>query len=238
MGNVTLEKIQLKEEKELFFSYPDEPQELGCIGHLRGDFGNGKSFYSTWFPHKNEHLNNEYFKTIFNAVIEELRENGNVLSERSAMYNFCSPKKDCSINGIHKNMTWGFRIETQDFLIYLRCSPVYGDYNFYAYCYDKNMLLDKLAGDRGLPRYCYAHLPTTGEDIRIDFATSGYTPCGKLARDVKEINKALDVTLAQAEALKAGSMFGWDVPAADPKNYDENGKPKPITKKRTERGER
>ncbi len=71
-------------------------------------------------------------------------------------------------------MTWGFRIETQDFLIYLRCSPVCGDYNFYAYCYDKNMLLDKLAGDRGLPRYCYAHLPTTGEDIRIDFATSGY----------------------------------------------------------------
>ncbi len=238
MGNVTLEKIQLKEEQELFFSSFDEPQELGCIGHLRGDFGNGKSFYSTWFPHKNEHLNNEYFKSILNAVINELRDEGNVLFERSAMYNSCSTRKDCKILGIHKNMTWGFRIETQDYLIYLRCSPVCGDYNFYAFCYDKNMLLDKLAGDRGLPRYCYAHLKTIRQDVRIDFATSGYTPCGNLGRDVKELNKALGITPAQVVAMQCGSMFGWDIPAADPKSYDENGEVKSRAKRKDERGER
>lgn len=31
------------------------------------------------------------------------------------------------------------------------------------------------------------------------------------------------VTKAQAEAMYMGSLFGWDVPAADPLNYDEEG---------------
>ena len=30
---------------------------------------------------------------------------------------------------------------------------------------------------------------------------------------------------AQAEAMKAGSLLGWDCPAADPKNYNEKGTP-------------
>ena len=37
-------------------------------------------------------------------------------------------------------------------------------------------------------------------------------------------NASLGVGKAQIEAMLAGSMFGWDVPAADPKNYDGNGK--------------
>lgn len=36
-------------------------------------------------------------------------------------------------------------------------------------------------------------------------------------------NKNAGVTPAQFEAMRAGSMFGWEHPAADPKNYDENG---------------
>ena len=76
------------------------------------------------------------------------------------------------------------------------------------------MLMKTLAEERGLPLYCYGYLPTTGEEIRIDFATSGYTPYRKLKSDknVKEINREIGVTPAQAEAMKVGSMFGWNVP--------------------------
>ena len=41
---------------------------------------------------------------------------------------------------------------------------------------------------------------------------------------VDEYNRKLGVTKPQEEAMKAGSMFGFQVHAADPKNYDENGK--------------
>ena len=97
--------------------------------------------------------------------------------------------------------------------------------------------LNKLAADRGLPRYSYAYLPTTQEEIRVDIAESGYTPIRKQgnARAANEMNRELGITPAQTEAMKVGSMFGWDVPGADPKNYDETGK---AIKKKSGREER
>ena len=103
--------------------------------------------------------------------------------------------------------------------------PTPGDYNFYCFCYDKEMVMNKLAHDRGLPRYCYGFIPTSKEEIRIDIAESGYTPVSKNGnmKHVLEMNRELGVTRPQMEAMKVGSLFGWNVPGADPKSYDEYG---------------
>ena len=225
---MVLEAIKMKEEHDLFFSSADEVKELGCIGHLRGDFGKaGRDFNTTWHEHKCHEKNDENFRIIFDAIINKLREKGNVLFNHGDMYSYCRGQDANRINATAYNcLSWGFRILTQDYAIYLRCEPQDYGYHFYAYCYDKNMLFDKLAKDRGLPRYCYSYLPTTQEEIRIDIAQSGYTLIRKQGngRAANEMNRELGISPVQAEAMKVGSMFGWNVPGADPKNYDENGK--------------
>ena len=80
-----------------------------------------------------------------------------------------------------------------------------------------------------LPHYCYSALPTTGELIRIGRGTDGCSPSdhcnpdetGREAAD--RLNQRLGITKAQEAAMLSGSMFGWAVPSADPKNYDNQG---------------
>ena len=235
---MVLESIKMKEEKEFFFNNKDEERTLGCIGYLRGDFGGGgNEFWSCWFPHKFEHLNNEKFKFIFDAVIKQLREPTGVLYDRNSMRAYCRTQPHCNMNHPWGEQ-WGFRILTQDYALYLRCIPTPGDYNFYCFCYDKETVMSKLAQDRGLPRYCYGFIPTSKEEIRIDIAESGYTPVRRNGnmKHVLEMNRELGVTRQQMEAMKVGSMFGWDVPGADPKNYDEYGAA--IRKKEIDRDDR
>lgn len=83
-----------------------------------------------------------------------------------------------------------------------------------------------------LPEQCYGILPNTGELIIVKKGESGYyrTDVSGGSKEenralADEYNRKLGVNKAQAAAMLAGSMFGWAVPAADPKNYDENGQP-------------
>ena len=92
-----------------------------------------------------------------------------------------------------------------------------------------------------LPEWCYSTLPSTGERIIIQKGEMGYIPSemeivGKNARKAADFaNNTIGVTKAQEAAMLAGSVFGWQTPAADPKNYDENGKLiKPAKKKNRE----
>ena len=73
--SLCLEDITLDEEENLCFRDAERTKEYGCIGYLRGDFGDGgREFWTTWFPQNSEELNDEKFKIVFDAVINRLRE--------------------------------------------------------------------------------------------------------------------------------------------------------------------
>lgn len=84
-----------------------------------------------------------------------------------------------------------------------------------------------------LPPKCLTLLPSSGDIIEVTRYEKGYRPIRKReafetqgGRElfVDTANKRMGVTKAQEAAMLAGSLFGWDTPAAKPKNYDENGK--------------
>lgn len=95
-----------------------------------------------------------------------------------------------------------------------------------------------------LPERCYSILTETGEPIILVKGEYGYyrsdVQCVSKedAREfVKECNAALGVSRAQESAMQVGSMFGWDVPGADPAAYDHDGRIR-VEKRENERDER
>jgi len=79
----------------------------------------------------------------------------------------------------------------------------------------------------GIPEMCFSTLPGTGELICIKRGESGYYPSDWNTPDKErnieiadDANESLGVTPAQRQAMEVGSMFGWDVPGADPRNYE------------------
>ena len=80
----------------------------------------------------------------------------------------------------------------------------------------------------GLPELCFSTMPGTGELICIKRGESGYYPSNWNTPDrehnrqiADEQNQRLGVTPAQKEAMMCGSMFGWNVPGADPAFVEE-----------------
>lgn len=93
-----------------------------------------------------------------------------------------------------------------------------------------------------LPEQCYSVLPNAGQLIIIKKGESGYyrtdIDMGSKAENralAEEYNAKSGISKAQEQAMSVGSMFGWAVPGADPKNYDDQGQP--IRPKREDRGD-
>jgi len=84
----------------------------------------------------------------------------------------------------------------------------------------------------GLPETCYALDRLTTRCIIIKRGVEGYYPTdwptGYTQEIIDKLNARLGVSKAQAEAMLVGSMFGWNVPGANPAMYNEDG----IWKKR------
>lgn len=96
-----------------------------------------------------------------------------------------------------------------------------------------------------LPEQCYTFVESENTIAIIKKGCEGYYPTNLGTNDTEK-NKALvklmnaqnNILPNQSEAMKAGSMFGWAVPAADPKNYDKNGIPIKPNKKIDDRNSR
>ena len=78
-----------------------------------------------------------------------------------------------------------------------------------------------------LPEQCYVFVQTENCVGIVKKGESGFFRTdiqgGKPSETnalVNEMNEKLGLTKDQTEAMKAGSMFGWDTPAADPKDYE------------------
>lgn len=142
IGNVPVE------EQPLLFSTEQEiMKNSGCVGYLRGDFdGNRTNFYTSWFD-VNENIKTDLFKTELNKVINALRNDSTypVLKSREAMLGFCSKNADSKLDPSLRKDSFGFRLDTEKYQFYLRCFPYEGDYNFYCYAYDKEILQEHLS---------------------------------------------------------------------------------------------
>lgn len=311
-------KITSMTPTERMYSYSQSSQiegQTGCIGHLRGDFGGGQEFYTSWFDHR-EQYKTDAFKTEFDEVVNTLREKGGtgLFASRAEMGEFCREHPEAGFEGNYCT-EYGFKLQTPQHIYMLRCNLNKGDYNFYLYAYVGRFLehhMEKAKqgirfitpgykelfripdGDKiriqhsdgkhkdfgcryiddchlevcdrwhnlyhvcefaelmerngntviplrsSLPEHCYIYLPTTREIGIVKKGESGYyrsdltTVYGENGkRFVEELNQQGGITKAQEAAMLAGSMFGWQTPAADPKSYDEQGQPiKPRQKDR------
>lgn len=90
-------------------------------------------------------------------------------------------------------------------------------------------LIEPAANRDGSPAIAYRdnseHKSTTDSDapvIAVRRGEAGYWPI-HTTFTADELNQDIGVTPAIREAMYAGSMFGWDKPAADPANYDADG---------------
>lgn len=141
------------EEAGLFYAqHPAEDGHLGCIGHVRMDFGkSGNEFWHTWWPHGPKELNSPDFKSELQEVVDELRLT--VLKNRFAMERFCYEHGGKIDGGYVQN--YGYIVETEHYRYCLRCDPSPGDYNAYLTTFDldvqrQNMAQEEVAHEQDM----------------------------------------------------------------------------------------
>lgn len=301
--------MSYEERKYTYAQSSQLKSQTGSIGHLRGDFGSGEQFYTSWFEHDSK-LKTPEFSSELDEVVNELRSKGGLLNSRRSMVDYAKNYPESRFKGAYTT-EYGFRVDTENHSYLFRCNPTQGDYNFYCFCYQREWLDDHIdrarrdirfidsgykdlfrlpdgeqititsengqkrdftcryiddahleVGDNlyhicefaermgrsgstyqpketPLPRDCMSTLPSSGEMIMITRYQKGYA-LRATTKSPEENRAAVDrynrnngISKAQEAAMVAGSMFGWDTPAAKPKNYDENGTPiKPKDKER------
>ena len=129
-------KVTSMTPAERLYVYSQSSQiegQTGCIGHLRGDFGGGQEFYTSWFDHRSEYKTDD-FKAEFDNVVNTLREKDGLFCTRDSMTRFCHQHPESGFKG-NFCAEYGFKVQTSLYTYLLRCNPNYGGYNFYLYAY-------------------------------------------------------------------------------------------------------
>ena len=123
-------------ETEQMYCYTQSSQlicQTGNIGYLRADMDtNGKGFFSTWNGFLNE-LNTPEFKKEFDEVINTLRfdeDSPCFLKDRAVLTKFCYSHPEAQMAD---ERSFGFRVNTGDYVYMMRMNPNKGEYNLYCY---------------------------------------------------------------------------------------------------------
>jgi hypothetical protein len=183
---------------------------------------------------RRRHMETPAFKADVNRIIRYLRGNGmetSPLRSHQDFLAFCRVYGGEALkgDGVNVPFAFGLKILSEGYSYYLRVHPDIGKIKIHAY--DNRYLLPELAGKHELPRKCFSTLPTSGKRILIWRGQSGYDSFdggvenrAAVRVEVDRDNARWGVTRAQEEAMLAGSMFGWDTPAAKAWRYNEDGR--------------
>lgn len=131
---VTMQPAE-KSKRHLFYSLGNlnHDKETGCIGHVRGDFGKGNEFWTTWWPHCEEYKTRE-FQSERDKLVNTLREKHGMLRNFALMKSHCSKHPEAKLSN-SRGDTYGFEFVSDQYVYFLRLLPQKGNYNFYLYCY-------------------------------------------------------------------------------------------------------
>ncbi len=139
--HISIREPKLPDEEKMFYAFcehdMDDPVIKARIGHVRIDFGDGgdRLWHSWWEQNGNEDLNTLEFKSDLAKVVDNLRRC--VLKDMSSMRSYCY-SNGTPLPGSRDY--YGFVVETEEYVYYLRTTYIQGDYNAYLNCFKKSLL--------------------------------------------------------------------------------------------------
>lgn len=221
-----LESLKMWAEKDLLLE--EGREEYGFLGFIKGILSDKEMRCETHMRIAvGAELRYEYERILLFLQSEEA---GFVLLDIPSMNRYCADRLHDHVPYSFNRECWGFRIVNEGYVWYLGCTPWNEKKSFTLFCYDRKKLMEALSRDKGLPESCYGTLSFTGERIRIRFGEDQYESFPQYGCNItenkafaEEQNKPFRITAAQVAAMENGSIYGWDTPMAEPKNYDDGG---------------
>ena len=145
-------EVLRREERMYTYALPNDIcYRAGLVGYLRGDFGSGNEFWTSFFD-VNTSLKTDEFKEDLDLVVNSMRKKEMLLCDRRSMCRFVDGYPDSQEETMSGTVAF-FREDTGKYCFLIRVNPTKGDYNFYIYGYRKEFFL--------------SHTYRTGKGIRF-----------------------------------------------------------------------